>query len=67
MAELTDLSKMSNGEMNEYLLTLRKKQFNLRFQKANNELKETHLISKVKREIARVKTMMTKKVGNTDE
>jgi large subunit ribosomal protein L29 len=46
------------------LLTLRKEQFNLRFQKAAGNLPGTARIRQVRRNIARVKTLLTKEMSN---
>lgn len=44
-------------KVNEY----RKEAFNLRFQKSSGQLENVSRISKVKKEIARIKTIMNKK------
>lgn len=46
------------------MLGLLKDQFNLRMQKASGQLAQTHLLGKVRRDIARVKTVLTEKAGN---
>ena len=49
------------SELNEHLLSLLKDQFNYRMQKATGQFAQPHLISAVKRDIARVKTVITQK------
>ena len=48
----------SEDELKTMLLDLRKEQFNLRFQRASGQLEATGRIKAVRRDIARVKTIM---------
>ncbi|QRN04831.1 50S ribosomal protein L29 [Legionella sp. MW5194] len=66
MKKIEELRNLSSDELNAELLTLRKKQFELRMKKANGSLDKTHLVSQVRRAVARVKTIMTEKVGKSD-
>jgi large subunit ribosomal protein L29 len=45
-------------ELQEQLLQLRKEQFNLRFQKATGQLENTSRVRTVRRDIARIKTIL---------
>ncbi len=45
--------------LNEELLALLKEQFNLRMQSATGQLAHTHHFKRVRRDIARIKTVMT--------
>ena len=65
MKNTTELDKMTAEELQTELLSLRKDQFTLRMKKANGALDKTHLIAVVRKAIARVKTMMTKKAGSS--
>ncbi|MCK7594262.1 50S ribosomal protein L29 [Pseudomarimonas salicorniae] len=56
--ELKDLRQKSADELKAHLLDLRKEQFSLRMQKATGQLNQTHQVSKVRREIAQVKTLL---------
>ena len=60
----TELHEKSAEQLNEQLLTLLRDQFNLRMQKATGQLGQTHLLNQVKRDIARVKTVLNQKGGN---
>lgn len=60
----SDLSKKSVEELNSELLELLKQQFNLRMRKATGQLNQTHLLKEVRRNIARVKTVVAQKAGN---
>ena len=64
MKDTIELQKMTIDELQTELLSLRKDQFALRMKKANGALDKTHLVTLVRRAIARVKTIMTEKGGN---
>ena len=55
----TDVRAMSADQMKDKLLELKKEQFNLRFQSATGQLEKTARIREVRRDIARLKTIMT--------
>jgi large subunit ribosomal protein L29 len=52
-----DLRTKSADELSDQLASLKKEQFNLRFQKATGQLERTARIREVRRDIARVKTI----------
>lgn len=58
-----DIKNKSIEELNSELLHLLREQFNLRMQKAAGQMQKTHLLRKVRRNIARVKTLLTQKIG----
>ena len=49
----------SDDELSSEMLELKKEQFNLRFQQAIGQLENTSRMREVRRDIARVKTVMT--------
>ena len=57
----TELRDKSAQELQDELLALRKEQFNLRMQKAGGQLKKTSQLKGVRRNIARVKTVLDEK------
>lgn len=57
----TDLRHKSEDELKTDLLGLRKEAFNLRFQKATGQLENTARVNQVRRDIARIKTILTEK------
>jgi large subunit ribosomal protein L29 len=59
--ELKELRQKSEQELNEHLGELRREQFNLRMQKGSGQLTQTHQFGRVRREIARVKTVLGSK------
>jgi large subunit ribosomal protein L29 len=56
--EAADLRKKTVEELNEELVALRREQFNLRMQKATGELTQNHQHNRVRKDIARVKTVI---------
>ncbi|MDI9819610.1 MULTISPECIES: 50S ribosomal protein L29 [unclassified Legionella] len=63
MKNTKELRDLTPEELQAELLSLRKEQFNLRMKKANGSLDKTHLVPKVRKAVARVKTIMAEKVG----
>ncbi|MEJ2274717.1 MAG: 50S ribosomal protein L29 [Woeseiaceae bacterium] len=55
---VADLRNKSVDELNEELVALRKEQFNLRMQHATGELTHNHEHGRVRKDIARVKTVL---------
>lgn len=53
-----DVRTKSVDELNDQLLQLKKEQFNLRFQKASGQLENTARVRTVRRDIARIKTIL---------
>ena len=58
MTKVGDIRAKSADELQGMLLDLRKEQFNLRFQRATGQLEATGRIKLVRRDIAKVKTVM---------
>jgi large subunit ribosomal protein L29 len=56
--DAADLRKKSIEELNEELVALRREQFNLRMQQATGELTHNHDHGRVRKDIARVKTVL---------
>jgi len=61
MATAKDYREKSEAELNEELLNLRKEQFNLRMQRGAGQLSKPHLFNIARKDIARVKTILTEK------
>lgn len=57
--EAAELKNKSIEELNEELVALRREQFNLRMQQATGELAQNHQHRRVRRDIARVKTVLS--------
>ena len=58
MMKASEIRKMSEAELNEKLASLKKDLFFLRMQHATNQLDNPLKIAEVKRDIARVKTII---------
>ncbi len=56
-SRLSDLRVMTEDQLNDEALKLRKERFNLRFQKASGQLQDTARVRVVRRDIARVMTI----------
>ena len=56
--EAQELRNKSVDELNEELVALRRQQFNLRMQQATGEMTQTHEHRRVRKDIARVKTVL---------
>ena len=59
-----DLNKKSAAELANELVAAKKELFNLRFQNATNQLDNTARIKEVRKNIARIQTVMTQKTNN---
>ena len=58
---LSDLAAMSDDQLQDELLKLKKEQFNLRFQRATGQLENTSRVRVVRRDIARVRTLQVRR------
>lgn len=56
-----DLRKKTNEELKDELVSAKKELFNLRFQNATNQLNNTARIRDVRKNIARIQTVITQK------
>jgi large subunit ribosomal protein L29 len=54
---MSDLRALSEDQLNDELLKLKKEQFNLRFQRATGQLENSSRVRVVRRDVARVKTI----------
>lgn len=53
-----DVRAMTPDQLTDELLKLKKEQFNLRFQKATGQLENTARVQEVRRDIARIRTLI---------
>ena len=56
--KIEDVRGMTPDQLAEQLVTLKKEQFNLRFQKATGQVEKTHRVGEVRKDIARIKTVL---------
>ena len=60
-----ELRGQTKDQLTDQLVDLRKEQFNLRFQKASGQLENTARVRQVRRDIARIKTVLTRIQADT--
>ncbi len=61
--QASELRNKTVVELQDSLLDLRKEQFNLRMQRALSQTPRTHQFTQLRRDIARIKTILTEKAG----
>ena len=59
----SELRNKSKDELQALLMDLSKERFNLRMQKATKQLSKSHKIKQVRRDIARIHTLLTEMAG----
>jgi large subunit ribosomal protein L29 len=64
---LSDLRVMTEDQLADEALALKKEQFNLRFQRASGQLQNTARVRQVRRDIARAKTIASEKRVTKDK
>lgn len=61
MTKIADVRAMTPDQLAEQLLNLKKEQFNLRFQAATGQVEKTHRFNEVRKDIARIQTVLRSK------
>ena len=56
--KIDDVRGLTPDQLAESLVNLKKEQFNLRFQKATGQIEKTHRVDQVRKDIARIKTVL---------
>jgi large subunit ribosomal protein L29 len=59
--KIDEIRRFSSDELGAQLLQLKKEQFNLRFQAATSQLEKTHRVNEIRKDIARIKTVLRAK------
>ncbi len=59
--KIQDVRGLTPDQLADQLVTLKKEQFNLRFQKATGQIEKTHRVDQVRKDIARIKTIQRTK------
>jgi large subunit ribosomal protein L29 len=59
--KIDEVRGLTADQLSEQLLNLKKEQFNLRFQKATGQMEKTHRVGEIRRDIARIKTVLRAK------
>jgi large subunit ribosomal protein L29 len=58
-----EIRSKTQDQLSDELASLKKEQFNLRFQKATGQLEKTARVKQVRRDIARIKTIAAEKAA----
>lgn len=61
MAAIDDLKVKTDDQLQQQLIELKREQFNLRFQAATNQLEKPSRVTKVRKDIARIKTLQNQR------
>ncbi|MDG2521700.1 50S ribosomal protein L29 [Caulobacter sp. 73W] len=61
--KIADIRAMTPDQLAENLLNLKKEQFNLRFQAATGQVEKTHRVDEIRKDIARIKTVLRAKAA----
>lgn len=61
----TEIRAKTPDQLTDDLASLKKEQFNLRFQKATGQLEKTARVREIRRDIARIKTIAAEKSAAT--
>ena len=59
--KIDEIRGMTPDQLSETLLNLKKEQFNLRFQAATGQVEKTHRVNQIRKDIARIKTVLRSK------
>lgn len=65
MEKIKDLRSLTADELEAKLLELKKEQFNLRIQQSTGQLQNTANVRKVRRDIAKINTLLTERKKNS--
>jgi large subunit ribosomal protein L29 len=61
MADFNDMRTKTDDQLSDQLVSLKREQFNLRFQAATNQLERPARVREVRREIAQIKTLQNER------
>ena len=59
--KIDEIRGLTPDQLTDTLLNLKKEQFNLRFQAATGQVEKTHLVEEIRKDIARIKTVLRAK------
>ena len=59
--KIQEVRGLTHDQLADQLVSLKKEQFNLRFQKATGQIEKTHRVDQVRKDIARIKTVLRTK------
>ncbi|HEX4183502.1 MAG TPA: 50S ribosomal protein L29 [Caulobacteraceae bacterium] len=61
--KIDDIRRMTPDQLQDQLIQLKKEQFNLRFQAATGQMEKTHRVNEIRKDIARIKTVLRGKAA----
>ncbi len=61
--KIDEVRGMTPDQLSDALLNLKKEQFNLRFQAATGQVEKTHRVDQIRKDIARIKTVLRSKAA----
>jgi large subunit ribosomal protein L29 len=61
--KIDDIRRMTPDQLQDQLIQLKKEQFNLRFQAATGQMEKTHRVDEIRKDIARLKTVLRGKAA----
>lgn len=59
--KIDEIRGMTPDQLADTLMSLKKEQFNLRFQAATGQVEKTHRVDEIRKDIARIKTVLRSK------
>jgi len=59
--KIDEVRRLTADQLSDQLLQLKREQFNLRFQAATGQMEKSHRVDQVRKDIARIKTVMRQK------
>ena len=62
--KVSEMKEKNVDELNEELLNLKREHFTLRMQKGSGQLEQSHRLKEVRRDVARIKTIITQKADS---
>ena len=63
MVKVSELKAKTADQLKDRLVELKKEQFNLRFQGATGQVEKTHRFNEIRKDIARIKTVLRAKAA----
>jgi large subunit ribosomal protein L29 len=61
--KIDEVRGLTHDQLAETLTNLKKEQFNLRFQAATGQIEKTHRVNEIRKDIARIKTVLRAKAA----
>ncbi len=59
--KIDEIRGLTPDQLSDQIVSLKQEQFNLRFQKASGQIEKTHRVDEVRKDIARIRTVLRAK------